>query len=238
MLPPVSLPMSKGDPQAETIAAAPPLEPPGLRSRSNGLLVRPYTSLLVSPDQVISGVLDLPSSIAPAALSRATRVASLSGMKSRRPMVPAVVTTPSVSRESLSVMGTPCRGPMSSPRARASSAARASCMARSAQRQTTALSLSLTSAMRSRCACTTSTADISLPRIALAMALVEERVISFMGASYIGGFCQPPRADSRKAATASDTSSRQGRDMTCTPMGSPSEDVPHLTTVPGQPVRL
>jgi hypothetical protein len=41
MLPPVSLPISIGDPPAATIAAAPPLEPPDVRSRSNGLFVRP-----------------------------------------------------------------------------------------------------------------------------------------------------------------------------------------------------
>ena len=48
MLPPVSLPTSKGDPPAATIAAAPPLDPPDVRSGSNGLLVRPYTRLSVS----------------------------------------------------------------------------------------------------------------------------------------------------------------------------------------------
>ena len=36
MLPPVSLPMSNGDPPALTIAAAPPLDPPGVRSGLNG----------------------------------------------------------------------------------------------------------------------------------------------------------------------------------------------------------
>ena len=41
MLPPVSLPRSNGEPQAETMAAGPPLLPPGERDRSKGLLVRP-----------------------------------------------------------------------------------------------------------------------------------------------------------------------------------------------------
>ena len=41
MLPPVSLPRSSGEPPAETIAAAPPLEPPGVRSGLNGLRVCP-----------------------------------------------------------------------------------------------------------------------------------------------------------------------------------------------------
>ena len=41
MLPPVSLPMSSGEPPAQMIAPAPPLEPPGVRLRSNGLRVWP-----------------------------------------------------------------------------------------------------------------------------------------------------------------------------------------------------
>ena len=41
MLSPVSLPMSNGAPPAATIAAAPPELPPGVRSRSYGLFVRP-----------------------------------------------------------------------------------------------------------------------------------------------------------------------------------------------------
>ena len=41
MLSPVSLPMSNGAPPAATIAAAPPVLPPGVRSRSYGFVVRP-----------------------------------------------------------------------------------------------------------------------------------------------------------------------------------------------------
>ena len=41
MLPPVSLPMSRGEPPAAMIAAAPPLEPPGVRSGFQGLFARP-----------------------------------------------------------------------------------------------------------------------------------------------------------------------------------------------------
>ncbi len=41
MLSPVSLPMSNGEPPAATMAADPPLEPPGERSRSYGFEVRP-----------------------------------------------------------------------------------------------------------------------------------------------------------------------------------------------------
>jgi len=76
MLPPVSLPTSKAHSALATAAAAPPLLPPGLRSGSNGLRVRPNTRLSVSKDRVNSGVLVLPSSTAPAALRRAATVAS------------------------------------------------------------------------------------------------------------------------------------------------------------------
>src|SRR3972149_12251229 len=111
MLSPVSLPISNGEPPAATIAAGPPLLPPGVRERSYGFDVRPYTSLSVSFDQVNSGVFVLPSRIAPAALTRATTGASRAGRRARQPIGPAVVTTPAVSSESLAVNGTPCSGP-------------------------------------------------------------------------------------------------------------------------------
>ena len=80
MLSPVSLPMSKGEPPAATIAAAPPLLPPGDRERSYGLFDGPTMNFLVSSDQVNSGVLVLPRTrFALAAFRRATTVASRSG---------------------------------------------------------------------------------------------------------------------------------------------------------------
>ena len=64
--------------------------------------------------------------MAPASRRRATSVASsLEGGAERRPTVPAVHTTPESSMESLTLNGTPHRGPVSPPRASASSAARA-----------------------------------------------------------------------------------------------------------------
>ena len=39
--PPVSVPRAIGTPRAATVAAEPPDEPPGTRSRSHGLLVAP-----------------------------------------------------------------------------------------------------------------------------------------------------------------------------------------------------
>ena len=43
--PPMSLPISIGVRPAASAAAAPPDDPPGVRSRSNGLFVQPNTSL-------------------------------------------------------------------------------------------------------------------------------------------------------------------------------------------------
>ena len=51
--------------------------------------------------------------------------------------------------------------------------------------------------------------------------------------SYMLGRCQPPKTVSRCCATASATSSRQGRATTCTPMGKPSGDVPPRTSYSG-----
>ena len=65
---------------------------------------------IVSP-----GVLLFPSRIAPAPRNRVTTVAS--PRRSFRPFVPPALIMPAVSRLSLIVIGTPCRGPLSSLRA-------------------------------------------------------------------------------------------------------------------------
>jgi hypothetical protein len=61
---------------AATAAAPPPLEPPGVRFRSQGLLVRPKIGLSVCASALRSGTLVLPITIAPAARRRATGVAT------------------------------------------------------------------------------------------------------------------------------------------------------------------
>src|SRR5918998_6068190 len=65
-----SLPWARGPRPAATAAAAPPLEPPGVFWRFHGLRVAPKTRLSVSGLQPNSGVLVLPSRIAPAARMR------------------------------------------------------------------------------------------------------------------------------------------------------------------------
>jgi len=59
--------------------AAPPLEPPQVRAGFQGFRVAPNTALKVLAPAPNSGVLVLPTTMAPAALSRSTTRASVSG---------------------------------------------------------------------------------------------------------------------------------------------------------------
>src|ERR1700731_2530932 len=74
-----SLPMPIGDMPAAIAADSPPDEPPGVRSRFHGLLVRPVTRLSVSVHAENSGILVFARAMPPAALNRATAVASWVG---------------------------------------------------------------------------------------------------------------------------------------------------------------
>ena len=64
--PPPSVPTASWPRPAASCADAPPLEPPGVRSRFHGLRVMPVSALSVTPFQPYSGVQVLPSSTAPA----------------------------------------------------------------------------------------------------------------------------------------------------------------------------
>ena len=66
MDPPPSLACATGTMRAATAAAAPPLEPPGVRSRSHGFLVGPKAWGSVVPVSPNSGVFVLPTQIKPA----------------------------------------------------------------------------------------------------------------------------------------------------------------------------
>src|SRR5437762_8695721 len=59
MEPPPSVPIASGPSPAATAALAPPLEPPGVRSRFHGLRVMPNSRLWVAPIQPKAGVLVL-----------------------------------------------------------------------------------------------------------------------------------------------------------------------------------
>ena len=74
--PPPSLPMASGHRPAATAAAAPELEPPEFRDRSQGLRVTPNRLLMPEAMSPKSGIVVLPTTIAPASFSRATTGAS------------------------------------------------------------------------------------------------------------------------------------------------------------------
>ena len=100
--------------------ASPPLEPPGVRCGFQGLKVGPCKGLSVDRRRPNSGRLVRASTMAPAALRRATTGASRQGMALRNTGTPWVVADPTQSRFSLTVNGTPCKGPRAGAVCRAS----------------------------------------------------------------------------------------------------------------------
>ena len=129
-----SLPIAAGPRPAATAAAAPPLEPPAVRSSRHGLRAGPLTLLPESPFQPNSLVVVLPRSGAPASRSRSEVGVSNSGTQSASSSDPIVVRTPRVTIMSLIEIGTPQSappGPPAPPRS-ARSAATAACRASSA----------------------------------------------------------------------------------------------------------
>src|SRR3982074_3233353 len=78
-----SLPMPIGERPAPIAAPSPPLEPPAVRSRFHGLLVRPVMRLSLSVQAPNSGLLAFIKGTPPAALKRATEDAALSGCTRR-----------------------------------------------------------------------------------------------------------------------------------------------------------
>ena len=78
MEPPPSLAVENGTSPADTAAAEPPLDPPGVTARFHGLRVTPSASERVNWSVPNSGVAVLPIGMAPAARSRATWMESSS----------------------------------------------------------------------------------------------------------------------------------------------------------------
>src|SRR5260370_41833797 len=95
---------------AATAAAPPPDDPPQVRARSHWFAVRPNSGASVKHLWPNSGVVVLPTRIAPARFSRATAGESAAGTLSARATEPKVVRTPSVLTRSLTENGTPCSG--------------------------------------------------------------------------------------------------------------------------------
>ncbi len=124
--PPASVPTASGQMPANTAAALPPLDPPGVRSRSHGLRVTPVNGESVTPFQPNSGVVVLPNKTAPASRSRAGTGASSSqawfGSIVREPKSRG---QPRVRSVSLTATGTPSSRPLGSPFCQRASEARA-----------------------------------------------------------------------------------------------------------------
>src|SRR5262245_20550255 len=76
-----SEPRASGPSPAATAAAPPPVDPPGVRERSQGLRDSPNSGLSVEPRQANSGRLVRPTKIAPAARRPATPGASSGATK-------------------------------------------------------------------------------------------------------------------------------------------------------------
>ena len=114
MLPPPSEALANGTIPAATAAAAPPLDPPGVRSSAHGLRVGPHASGCVVGRLPNSGLFVRPAMTSPAALYRDTSVvsavstiaASLSATLPFDSVCPAKLVYRSLSRN-----GTPRNGP-------------------------------------------------------------------------------------------------------------------------------
>ena len=115
---------------AATAAAEPPLEPPGVRSVSHGLRVTPQVIDSVNGQSPTSGIVVLPTTIAPAARIRLTTSESSGALVTIAP-VPRLVISPPMAISSLTAIGTPRSG-LVCPAPRRWSARSASASARSA----------------------------------------------------------------------------------------------------------
>ncbi len=163
----MSAPRPMGLPPAAMIAASPPVEPPAMRRVSQGLRVRPYTLLADSSHSPHSETLVVPSTMAPAARSRATWGASSSATMSLRATTPAVQGSPSTAISSLMVHGTPKKGGRGSGSSvSASTRSHSAAWARAASKvsTTTALMAGLTCAMWTSTASATETSRARMRR--------------------------------------------------------------------------
>ncbi len=97
-------------------AEEPPLEPPGVRSRFQGLRVTPKSGFLVIAVAPHSGVFVLPTTRAPAALSRSTCTESRWAISPLKGTEPWVVAKPAASSTSFTPRGIPSSA-RASPRA-------------------------------------------------------------------------------------------------------------------------
>ena len=163
--PPPSVPTCKAPMPSAQAAAAPPLEPPGVRARSQGLRVMPVSALSVTPFQPNSGVVVLPISTAPCSRSRAVAGASsCQGWSLAIARLPRKVGQPRVRIRSLMVVGTPSSSPCGAPRCQRASEARAAASARSASTRQKALTAGPKRSIRASTAWTASTGESAFLR--------------------------------------------------------------------------
>ena len=108
--PPVSEPKPPGTNRAATAAALPPEEPPGIRSRSQGLRVTWLALFSVEEPIANSSMLARPMKTAPASRRRAATVESAGGRKPSRIREAQVVRRPATQMLSLIASGTPASG--------------------------------------------------------------------------------------------------------------------------------
>ncbi len=104
------MPWASGMSPAASAAAAPPLDPPGVRSRFHGFRVAPFSSDSVNATVPNSGVFVFPRITKPASRSRRTTAVSKSGMLSANARLEYVVRMPAVGVRSLIAIGTPRNG--------------------------------------------------------------------------------------------------------------------------------
>ena len=186
--PPRSVPSPAGASRPATAEAVPPLDPPAVRLTSQGLRVVPKMGFVVLTSCANSGVLVLPSTIAPAARRRSTQMESSSGTSCSRIFEPNVVRIPRVKMLSLTTTGTPSSGRGVARAASRRSTASASSRAASFRVQM-AFRVGLTASTRASVASTTSRALTLRWPTSRAIRAAERFVMSWSNASLltIGG---------------------------------------------------
>ena len=186
--PPPSLAWAIGTMPAATAAAAPPLDPPGVRSVSHGLRVGPCAIGSVTGKLPSSGLLVRPRLIRPASRSRLTKVMSCTarGGLAASAALPLVIGIPaSGAQRSFNRNGTPRNGgrsplprPAGAVPAPVASIASACSRARSYQCNTTALMAPSVRSMRSIAASTNSRDDNSPAATRAACAVASSHWVS------------------------------------------------------------
>ena len=161
--PPVSEPSAPTQSLAATAAPEPPLEPPGTCAVFHGLRVAPKCGFWVVTPKACSCRFVLPMMIAPAALRRATTVASALALRLETAFAPQVVSVPARWMMSLTAIGIPRSSPGFLPLI-----AFARCMLSSRNSEIKALSCGSQRSIWENVACINSVGEMSL-RVSSAM---------------------------------------------------------------------